>query len=62
MRLLVVGVLAVGIGILALLGLLTIIRELFGEGILEAPSMTDNDAMTENSPKRSSREGVRGSA
>jgi hypothetical protein len=48
MRLLVVSVLTIGIGTLVLLGLLTIARELFCESILEAPSMPDKEAMTEN--------------
>jgi hypothetical protein len=50
MRVLVVGVLAIGIGTLAFIGLLTIVRELFCERILEAPSLTDKEAMTENRP------------
>jgi hypothetical protein len=48
MRLLVVGLLTIGVGTLVFLGLVTIARELFGESTLEAPSMTDNEAMTEN--------------
>jgi hypothetical protein len=62
MRLLIVGVLAFGILTLVLFGLLTIARELFCEGILEAPSMTDKEAVTENGSQGSSGERMRGSA
>ena len=62
MRLLVVGAFAIGILTLALFGLLAMVRELFCESIREAPSMTDKEAMTENSSPSSSRERVRGSA
>jgi hypothetical protein len=57
MRLLVVGALTIGFGFLALLGLLTMIRELFCESIVEAPFIADGEATrehTEHSPSRSS--------
>ena len=45
-HLVIVGVLAIGVGALALLGLLVMVRDLFGENILEAPSMTDKEVTT----------------
>ena len=48
MRLLAVGVLAIGFGTFVFLGLLTMVRELFCESLLEAPSMADKEATTEN--------------
>jgi hypothetical protein len=47
MRLLVVAALAIGLGTLALLGLLTMVRELFCESPLEAPFMIEKEAMRE---------------
>jgi hypothetical protein len=47
-HLVIVGVLAIGVGALALLGLLVMVRDLFGENILEAPSMTDKEVMTKH--------------
>jgi hypothetical protein len=35
-------------GSLVLLGLLTMVRELFCDGIIEAPAMTDGEATTEH--------------
>ena len=58
MRVLVVGgALIVGFGALMLLGLLTMIRELFGEKLFETPFITDWGATrehTEHSSLRSS--------
>jgi hypothetical protein len=48
LRLVVVGVLAIGIGALALLGLLVMVRDLFCENIPETPSMTDKEVMTKH--------------
>jgi len=48
MRLVVVGVLAIGVGALALLGLLVMVRDLFCKDIPEAPSMTDTEVMTKH--------------
>jgi hypothetical protein len=62
MRLVVEGVLTIGFVTLVLLGLLSMVRELFCESMLDAPSMTDQEATTENSSQSYSREGVRGSA
>ena len=47
-QLVIVGMLAIGVGALALLGLLVMVRDLFGENILEAPSMTDKEVMTKH--------------
>jgi hypothetical protein len=47
MRLLVAGALIVGFGTLVLLGLLTMIRELFCESLVEAPLMTGGEATNE---------------
>jgi hypothetical protein len=48
-HLLVAGVLIfVGAGSVVLLGLLTMVRELFCDRILEAPSMPDGEASTEH--------------
>jgi hypothetical protein len=41
MRLVVVGLLTIGFATLVLLGLLSMVRELFCESILDAPSMSD---------------------
>jgi hypothetical protein len=49
MRLAVAGLLTIGFGTLALLGLLSVVRELFCESILDAPSMTDKETTRENS-------------
>jgi hypothetical protein len=48
MRLVVLGVLTIGLGTLVLLALLAMVRELFCESILEAPSMTDKEALREH--------------
>jgi hypothetical protein len=48
MRCVVVGVLAIGVGALALLGLLVMVRDLFCENISEASSMTDKEVMTKH--------------
>jgi hypothetical protein len=56
MRLLVLGVaLAIGVGALALLGLLVMVRELFCQNIPEASSMTDDGALRDH-PKDVSRQ------
>jgi hypothetical protein len=61
-HLLVAGVLILAVsGSLLLLGLLTMVRELFSDRILEAPSMTDEEAATEHaeqSPSRLSLENI----
>jgi hypothetical protein len=62
MRLVVVGVLTIGFVTLVLLGLVSMVRELFYESMLDAPSLTDQEATTENSSQSYSRERVRGSA
>jgi hypothetical protein len=48
LRLMVVGVLAIGVGALALLGLLVMVRDLFCENIPEAPSMIDKEVMAKH--------------
>jgi hypothetical protein len=47
MRLLVVAAVAIGFGTLVLLGLLTMVRELFCDSPLEARFMIDKEAMRE---------------
>jgi hypothetical protein len=57
MRVMVVVASIVGFGALILLGLLTMIRELFCESLYEAPFIADGDATrerAEHSPSRSS--------
>jgi hypothetical protein len=55
-HLLVAGVLILAVsGSLLLLGLLTMVRELFSDRILEAPSLTDGDATTEHARQSPSR-------
>jgi hypothetical protein len=55
-HLLVAGVLILIVsGSLALLGLLTLVRELFCDRILEAPSMIDGDAATEHAAQSPAR-------
>jgi hypothetical protein len=48
MRLLLVGVLILGLGALVFLGLLVMVRDLFCESLFEAPSMADEDAAREH--------------
>ena len=48
MRLLLVSVLVLGSGTLVFLGLLVMVRDLFGEGLLAAPSVTDDEAAREH--------------
>jgi len=48
LHLVVVGVLAIGVGTLALLGLLVMVRDLFFENIPEAPSMADKEVTTKH--------------
>lgn len=55
-HILVVGILIFVVpGSLVLLGLLTMVRELFCDRILDAPSMTDGDAATELAEQSPSR-------
>jgi hypothetical protein len=48
MRLLLVCVLVLGVGTLVFLGLLVMVRDLFCESLLEAPSVTDEEAGREH--------------
>ena len=48
MRLLLVGVLTLGLGTLVILGLLVLVRDLFCERLLEAPSVADEEAAREH--------------
>jgi hypothetical protein len=55
-HLLVAGVLILVLaGSLVLLGLLTMVRELFCDRILEAPSLPDGDSATEHAQQSASR-------
>ena len=54
MRLLLVGVLILGLGALVFLGLLVMVRDLFRESFLEAPSVTDEEAAREHTGQTSS--------
>jgi hypothetical protein len=48
MRVLLVGVLILGLGALVFLGLLVMVRDLFCESFLEAPSVADEEAAREH--------------
>jgi hypothetical protein len=48
MRLLLVGVLILGLGTLVILGLLVMVRDLFCESRLEAPGVADEEAVREH--------------
>jgi hypothetical protein len=48
MRLLLVGVLILGLGTLVVLGLLVTVRNLFCKSLLEAPSVADEEAAREH--------------
>ena len=54
MRLLLVGVLILGLGALVFVGLLVMVRDLFRESFLEAPSVTDEEAAREHTGQTSS--------
>ena len=54
MRLLLVGVLILGLGALVFLGLLVMVRDLFRESFLEAPSVADEEAAREHTGQTSS--------
>jgi hypothetical protein len=48
MRLLLVGVLTLGLGTLVFLGVLVMIRDLFGESLLESPGVAAEEAAREH--------------
>jgi hypothetical protein len=48
MRLLLVGVLILGLGVLVFLGLLVMVRDLFCESFLEVPSAADEESTAEH--------------
>jgi hypothetical protein len=48
MRVLLVGVLILGLGALVFLGLLVMVRDLFCESFLEAPSVADDETAREH--------------